>query len=138
MYSDTTIFTTMDNTTLINTIDTLPRNFTNTSQEQSINGQEVTREVEVPSDIYREIFFCISACLTLTSNSLVLFTIYRSHTLRKCSYYFIANLAVGDLTSCLVILIFNIPTAFLHRWIFGEFLCSLSGFLLQMLAFQTV
>ncbi len=125
----------MDNGTLINNLNNLTRNLT--SWEQSISGNE-TSEVDVPSDIYREVFFCISACLTLTSNSLVLFTIYRSHTLRKCSYYFIANLAVGDLTSCLVIFIFNMPTAFLHRWIFGDFLCSFSGFLLQMLAFQTV
>ncbi len=118
--------------TLDNSMDNLTRNFTNTSQGQLIS------ENEVQSDIYREVFFCISAFLTLTGNSLVLFTIYRSHTLHKCSYYFIASLAVGDLTSCLVIVIFNLPTAFLHRWIFGDFLCSFSGFLLQMLAFQTM
>ncbi len=123
--------TAMDNMTLNNTWDNITKNFTNTSEEK-------LNQNEVPSDIYREVFFCISAFITLTGNSLVLFTIYKSHTLHKCSYYFIANLAVGDLTSCLVVLIFNLPTAFLHRWIFGDFLCSFSGFLLQMLAFQTM
>ena len=131
---------TLDNTmdylnttmTLDNAMDNLTRNFSNISWGQLIS------ENEIESDIYREVFFCISAFLTLTGNSLVLFTIYKSHTLHKCSYYFIANLAVGDLTSCLVILIFNLPTAFLQRWIFGDFLCSFSGFLLQMLAFQTM
>ncbi len=92
----------------------------------------------VESDVFREVFFFSSAIITLTGNFLVLFTLWKSPNMRKTRHLLIANLAAGDLCSGMVVLIFNTPTAQLHRWIFGDFLCTFSGFLLQMFSFQTI
>ncbi len=93
---------------------------------------------KVETDLFREVFFFISAFLTLIGNALVLLTLWKSSNLNKNQHRLIGNLAMGDLGSGIVVLIFNTPTAQLHRWIFGDFLCTFSGFFLQMLSFQTI
>ncbi len=113
--------------------DNIKQGLQNSSSLQNLSNNYV----KVDMDLFREIFFFVSAFLTLTGNVLVLVTLWRSSNLRKIQHRFIANLAFGDLCSGIVVMIFNLPTARLDRWIFGDFLCTFSGFLLQMFAFQT-
>ncbi len=105
---------------------------TSTSEDLAHNNEYVE------SDLFREIFFFASALMTLIGNAVVLVTLLKSRNLQKIQHWLIANLAIGDMSSGIVVLIFNSPTAQLHRWVFGDFLCTFSGFLLQMFAFQTI
>ncbi len=117
---------------------TMTGNISGSFQNSSFLEHSANNSDYVASDLLREVFFFISAFLTITGNFLVLFTVWKSSNLRKFQHRLIANLAIGDLCSGIVVLIFNSTTAQLHRWIFGDFLCTLSAFLLQMFSFQTI
>ena len=97
-----------------------------------------TRGSALIPDIAEEIYYPVSAILSFFGNFFVIMTIWRREPLHKPSFFLVLNLAVGDLASSFVICIFGIPNIYSKRWVYGNAVCQLQGFVMQMLAFQTL
>ncbi|XP_070541409.1 neuropeptide Y receptor type 2-like [Ptychodera flava] len=60
----------------------------------------------------------------ILGNLLVIFAILRSKKMRSTTYIFIGNLAVSDVTVCLLCLPFTLAASFQDSWNFGGFMCN--------------
>ncbi len=114
------------------------RNITHSLENASTSQSLENVYGKDPGNLFQEVFFFISPFISLAGNILVLFTLWKSPNLKKIQHHLVGNLAVGDLGSSITIVIFNLPTSQLDGWVFGDFICTLSGFLLQMFSFQTI
>ena len=94
--------------------------------------------VEFNRNLAMELYFTVAIALSIIGNVLVIFTIWRRMTLHRPSFFLVLNLAVGDLTSTLVITIFGMPNMFLQRWVYGNAACQFQGFMMQTVSFQTL
>ena len=76
----------------------------------------------------RVVFYAIISIVGTIGNTLVILA-YRNPRMRSVTNLFIANLAVADLTVCLI----NTPVAVIYsilkRWPFGLFLCKLINYI---------
>ena len=115
-------------------VDAVSENFTNFTSFQGTT----TRESALTPDTAEEIYYSILVILSFCGNFFVIITIWRRSPLHKPSFFLVLNLAVGDLTSSFVICIFGIPNIYSHRWVYGNAVCQFQGFMMQMLAFQTL
>ncbi|MEQ2314953.1 hypothetical protein AMECASPLE_017235 [Ameca splendens] len=68
------------------------------------------------------ILFCI---LSLVGNCLLLLVAYHKRSTLKPAEFFIINLSISDLGMTLSLFPLAIPSAFSHRWLFGEIACQL-------------
>ncbi|XP_051508522.1 opsin 7, group member c [Myxocyprinus asiaticus] len=64
--------------------------------------------------------FCV---LSLLGNGMLLFVAYRKRSSLKPAEFFIVNLSVSDLGMTHSLFPLAIPSAFAHRWLFGEVAC---------------
>lgn len=71
----------------------------------------------------------ISAFCTVMGNSMVLMVIIRHRGMRTRTNLFLVNLAVTDLLVGLFVMPFSITTLLKNRWIFGDTLCDLNGWM---------
>jgi len=63
--------------------------------------------------------------LGVAGNTLVVFVVARNATMQTITNVFIANLAVSDITMCLLAVPFTPISGLLHAWPFGAALCHL-------------
>ena len=103
--------------------------------ENFTNLQSATRG---SSDVVSAIYYLVSVILSILGNFFVIMTIWRRPPLHKPSFFLVLNLAIGDLTSSFVICIFGIPNVFSQGWVYGNAACQFQGFMMQILAFQTL
>ena len=106
-----------------------------TVSDNSTNFQSATSG---PPDVVSEIYYLVSVILSILGNFFVIMTIWRRPPLHKPSFFLVLNLAVGDLISSFVICIFGIPNIYSQGWVYGNVVCQFQGFMMQMLAFQTL
>jgi len=59
----------------------------------------------------------------LSGNALVVYVVSRSAAMRTITNIFIANLAVSDITMCLLAVPFTPAAAMLRSWPFGDVMC---------------
>ncbi|XP_051509664.1 opsin-5-like [Myxocyprinus asiaticus] len=64
--------------------------------------------------------FCI---LSLLGNGILLLVAYRKRTSLKPAEFFIINLSISDLGMTATLFPLAIPSAFAHKWLFGELTC---------------
>lgn len=85
----------------------------------------------------RVVFYAIISIVGTIGNTLVILA-YRNPRMRSVTNLFIANLAVADLTVCLI----NTPVAVIYsilkRWPFGLFLCKLINYIQGITVFASV
>ncbi|EDO30086.1 predicted protein, partial [Nematostella vectensis] len=66
--------------------------------------------------------------ISLLGNSLVLFVVYRHHTLRNALNYLIVNMAIADLLVTIFTMPYSVSYLYIqNRWfggVFGEILCK--------------
>lgn len=71
----------------------------------------------------------VSAFCTVVGNSMVLMVIIRHRGMRTRTNLFLLNLAVADLLVGLLVMPFSITTLVQNRWVFGEMMCLLNGWM---------
>ncbi|KAG9270370.1 opsin 7, group member d [Astyanax mexicanus] len=64
--------------------------------------------------------FCV---LSLLGNVILLLVAYRKRSSLKPAEYFIVNLSISDLGMTVTLFPLAIPSAFAHKWLFGELTC---------------
>jgi len=76
------------------------------------------------SKIFRFIIFSVIVLVALVGNSMVIYVTYNNKFMRTFAYVLIANLAVADVLSTLILpfMVFYIEQG---RWTFGEVLCRI-------------
>lgn len=90
----------------------------------STGNQPAQWEEPVFSKVFRFVIFGIIIFISLFGNALVIYVTYKNKTMRTFAYFLIANLAVADILSTLV-LPFMIVYVDKYRWTFGETLCKI-------------
>ncbi|BFZ01718.1 hypothetical protein BsWGS_04756 [Bradybaena similaris] len=71
----------------------------------------------------------ISAFCTVVGNIMVLLVIIRHRGMRTRTNLFLLNLAITDLLVGLLVVPFSITTLIENRWVFGDALCALNGWI---------
>ncbi|XP_064616375.1 melanopsin-like [Liolophura sinensis] len=80
-------------------------------------------------------YYTIASVVAMIGNGLLITTVVRRYTLRKVSYFLVANLAFKDFAFALVSTVFTMPSVFKDRWMFGHHLCVMFGFISTWLAY---
>uniref|UniRef100_A0A4W2H6U0 KISS1 receptor n=1 Tax=Bos indicus x Bos taurus TaxID=30522 RepID=A0A4W2H6U0_BOBOX len=78
------------------------------------------------------LFFGALMLLGLTGNSLVIFVICRHKQMRTVTNFYIANLAVTDLTFLLCCVPFTALLYPLPAWVLGDFMCKFLNYIQQV------
>ena len=88
--------------------------------------------------------FVVMCCLIVTSlialfgNAAVLIVIRLRRNLHRPSYFLLANLAIGDFATNIIIVPAIVTTMIMRHWIFGHTLCQLSAFVINVSIIQTL
>ncbi|KAM3871868.1 opsin 7, group member b [Diretmus argenteus] len=69
--------------------------------------------------------FCL---LSLLGNGILLFVAYRKKSTLKPAELFVVNLAISDLGMTITLFPLAIPSAFTHRWLFNQTVCTVYAF----------
>ncbi|KAL7398051.1 hypothetical protein ABVT39_003516 [Epinephelus coioides] len=93
----------------------------NASDTSAVFASTISKEYDIlMGSLYSA--FCI---LSLLGNSILLLVAYHKWSTLKPAEYFIINLSISDLGMTLSLFPLAIPSAFTHRWLFGEITCQL-------------
>ncbi|KAG8002481.1 Opsin-5 [Nibea albiflora] len=93
----------------------------NASDTSDVFASTISKEYDVlMGSLYSA--FCI---LSLMGNCILLLVAYHKRSTLKPAEFFIINLAISDLGMTLSLFPLAIPSAFSHRWLFGEITCQL-------------
>jgi neuropeptide Y receptor len=71
------------------------------------------------------VMYCVIFVVGIFGNSLVICVVARSKPMQTITNLFIVNLAISDVTMCLLAIPFTPMSYFLNDWIFGSVLCHL-------------
>ncbi|XP_074619196.1 octopamine receptor beta-2R-like [Acropora palmata] len=74
-------------------------------------------------------FLLVIILSSLMGNTLILLAIYRNHSLRCITSFFIANLAMADFLLALLGMPFTMASSITYHWIFGDIWCKINGML---------
>ncbi|XP_029993712.1 opsin 7, group member d isoform X2 [Sphaeramia orbicularis] len=93
----------------------------NASDTSAVFASTISKEHDfLMGSVYS--IFCV---LSLMGNSILLLVAYHKRSTLKPAEYFIINLSISDLGMTLSLFPLAIPSAFSHRWLFGEITCQL-------------
>ncbi|XP_023186063.1 opsin-5-like isoform X1 [Xiphophorus maculatus] len=93
----------------------------NASDAASLFASSISKEQDIlMGSVYS--LFCI---LSLIGNCLLLLVAFHKRSTLKPAEFFIINLSISDLGMTLSLFPLAIPSAFSHRWLFGEITCQL-------------
>ena len=67
-------------------------------------------------------------------NIAVLLVLYKNHRLRNIPAYFVVSLAISDIVMLDLCAPFSIAVLIMGRWMFGDLLCQIQGFLVMWVA----
>lgn len=67
-------------------------------------------------------------------NIAVLLVLYKNHRLRNIPAYFVVSLAISDIVMLDLCAPFSIAVLITGRWMFGDLLCQIQGFLVMWVA----
>ncbi|XP_076023010.1 opsin 7, group member d [Genypterus blacodes] len=76
-------------------------------------------------DFLMGLLYSIFCVLSLMGNCMLLLVAYHKRSTLKPAEFFIINLSISDLGMTLSLFPLAIPSAFSHRWLFGEIVCQL-------------
>ncbi|XP_040927343.1 opsin 7, group member d [Betta splendens] len=76
-------------------------------------------------DIFMGSLYSVFCVLSLTGNCVLLLVAHHKRSSLKPAEFFIINLSISDLGMTLSLFPLAIPSAFSHRWLFGEVTCQL-------------
>lgn len=97
------------------------------SHNSSVNGDPLGRKnIEVGFEAFFAVFISVASILT---NSIVLYVIRMNPSLKTFINKIIGNLCIVDLVETFLIMPLWITSLVKGRWIFGNAMCSVSGFL---------
>ncbi|XP_041858870.1 opsin 7, group member d [Melanotaenia boesemani] len=95
----------------------------NASDVSSLFVSTISKE----QDILMGSLYTVFCILSLVGNCVLLLVAYHKRSTLKPAEFFIINLSISDLGMTLALFPLAIPSAFLHRWLFGEITCQLYG-----------
>ncbi|XP_036433942.1 opsin 7, group member d [Colossoma macropomum] len=90
------------------------------------NASETGRFVStIPKehDVFMGALYTTFCVLSLLGNCILLLVAYRKRSSLKPAEYFIVNLSISDLGMTVTLFPLAIPSAFAHKWLFGEQTC---------------
>ena len=67
-------------------------------------------------------------------NFAVLLVLYKNHRLRNIPAYFVISLAISDIIMLDLCAPFSIAVLMTGRWLFGDVLCQIQGFIVMLVA----
>ena len=67
-------------------------------------------------------------------NFAVLLVLYKNHRLRNIPAYFVISLAMSDIIMLDLCAPFSIAVLMMGRWLFGDILCQIQGFVVMLVA----
>ncbi|KAM9341952.1 LOW QUALITY PROTEIN: opsin 7, group member d [Pholidichthys leucotaenia] len=76
------------------------------------------------NDILMGSLYSVFGILSLIGNCILLLVAYHKRSTLKPAEFFIINLSISDLGMTISLLPLAIPSAFSHRWLFGEITCQ--------------
>ncbi|XP_028849702.1 opsin 7, group member d isoform X1 [Denticeps clupeoides] len=79
-------------------------------------------------DVFMGIMYTIFCALSLLGNGVLLLVAYRKRSSLKPAEFFIVNLSISDLGMTITLFPLAIPSAFYHRWLFGDWTCLYYAF----------
>nr|XP_040048278.1 opsin 7, group member d isoform X2 [Gasterosteus aculeatus aculeatus] len=92
----------------------------------SVFCKSTTRKAAgAPCPAHDQSLFCFTGVLSLVGNCILLLVAYHKRSTLKPAEFFIINLSISDLGMTLSLFPLAIPSAFKHRWLFGELTCQL-------------
>ncbi|XP_030640872.1 opsin 7, group member d [Chanos chanos] len=74
-------------------------------------------------DFFMGIMYTIFCVLSLMGNGILLLVAYRKRSSLKPAEFFVINLSISDLGMTVSLFPLAIPSAFSHKWLFGELVC---------------
>ncbi|XP_039864205.1 opsin 7, group member d isoform X1 [Simochromis diagramma] len=84
----------------------------------------LTSTISKEHDIFMGSVYSLFCVLSIIGNSTLLLVAYHKRSTLKPAEFFIINLSISDLGMTLTLLPLAIPSAFSHRWLFGEIICQ--------------
>ena len=90
------------------------------------------------STVGESFLFAFIVSVGTIGNVAVLLVLYRNHRLRNIPAYFVISLAISDIVMLDVCAPFSIAVLILGRWIFGDLLCQIQGFLVLLVNFASL
>ena len=76
--------------------------------------------------------------MALSGNVLICIVVYRRSTLRTIANMFIVALAITDILMALLPMPLSLAALLVNDWPFGEVVCQFQGFIIYLLAFQSL
>ncbi|XP_056449452.1 opsin 7, group member d [Gadus chalcogrammus] len=92
----------------------------NASDASDVFASTISRE----HDVIMGSLYTVFCALSLVGNGVLLLVAYRKRLSLKPAEFFIVNLSISDLGMTLSLFPLAIPSAFSHRWLFGEVICQ--------------
>nr|XP_040048279.1 opsin 7, group member d isoform X3 [Gasterosteus aculeatus aculeatus] len=93
----------------------------NASDTSAVFASTISKE----RDILMGSLYSVFCVLSLVGNCILLLVAYHKRSTLKPAEFFIINLSISDLGMTLSLFPLAIPSAFKHRWLFGELTCQL-------------
>ncbi|KAL3059504.1 hypothetical protein OYC64_014168 [Pagothenia borchgrevinki] len=93
----------------------------NASDTSAVFASTISKE----HDIIMGSLYGVFCVLSLVGNCILLLVAYHKRSTLKPAEFFIINLSISDLGMTLSLFPLAIPSAFEHRWLFGEITCQL-------------
>ncbi|CAN9515427.1 unnamed protein product [Ophioblennius macclurei] len=93
----------------------------NDSDTSAVFASTISKEY----DILMGSLYAVFCLLSLIGNSVLLLVAHHKRSTLKPAEFFIINLSISDLGMTLSLFPLAIPSAFVHRWLFGETVCQL-------------
>ncbi|KAF3861084.1 hypothetical protein F7725_001339 [Dissostichus mawsoni] len=93
----------------------------NASDTSAVFASTISKE----HDIIMGSLYGVFCVLSLVGNCILLLVAYHKRSTLKPAEFFIINLSISDLGMTLSLFPLAIPSAFKHRWLFGEITCQL-------------
>lgn len=108
----------------MNSAQALSTNTSNSTNATSASTGDVFFQENIYSRVFRLLLFGVIGLISLVGNSMVIYITYNNKFMRTFAYFLIANLAVADVLSTLI-LPFMVAYLDMGQWIFGETLCKI-------------
>lgn len=78
---------------------------------------------------FQALFLILIMMVAVIANTMNIIVVYRNSNMQTPRYMFIMNLAIGDIGVTLLSMPFSLVTCVARKWIMGDALCKLHGFL---------
>ncbi|KAL4222843.1 hypothetical protein ACF0H5_018883 [Mactra antiquata] len=100
-----------------------------TSNITELIYQNATRPWTVLEKVIFGTWLSISMLCAICGNLMVIIVVFRHKGMQTRTNMFLVNLAIADFLVGVLLAPFSLTTLFCDRWIFGDFMCKMNGFL---------